>query len=123
MTLRTLTSAALKRARNQFGLGVPLPVARSTAHQRIPRATQGRLQTLDGREQDVQFAGLNLLDRARVDLHQFGELFLGEAARDAFPAHIRAERGKLGQFGTALRHALLGRGFLLPNTAQWGVIC
>ena len=93
-----------------------------TSDQRIPRATQSFLQTQDGCQENVQFSGFNLLDCARIHVHQFGELFLRQPSRDAFAAHVCAERGQLRQFCAGFSHAPLGRGFCLQNTAQWGVI-
>ena len=55
--------------------------------------------------------------------HQFCQLFLRETARHTFTAHIGTENSERGHFGTAFSHAPLGRGLLLHNTAQWGVIC
>jgi pimeloyl-ACP methyl ester carboxylesterase len=92
-----------------------------TAHQRIPGAIQGFLQTQNSCEENVQLSGFDFLDRARVYFHQFRQFFLRDVARHALAAHVCAERGKLRKFGTAFGHAPLGRGFFLRNTAQWGV--
>jgi len=95
----------------------------SGAHQGIPGARQGRLQTQNGGEQDVQLAGFNLLDSPGIDVYQFRELLLGESARNPLTAHVGAEFGEFRQFWAFSRHALLGRRFCLLYTAQWGVIC
>jgi hypothetical protein len=94
-------------------------------HQGIPRTIQSLLQSLNGRQKNVQFPGFDLLNGSRIYFHQFRELFLCDAARHTLTAHVCSERGKLRQFGfgAAFRHAPLGRGFFLPDTAQWGVIC
>ena len=45
-------------------------------------------------------AGLNLLDRPDVQIHEFGELFLGDFAAHPHPADTAAEGAQLaGLFG------------------------
>ncbi len=45
-------------------------------------------------------ASLDLLNRADVEIHEFGELFLGDLANHPHPADIAAEGAQLaGLFG------------------------
>ncbi len=62
-------------------------------------------------------AGLDLLDGADVQIHEFGEFFLGDFAGHPHPADTAAEGAQLaGLFGIKW-HALLRRRFDLTTTA------
>jgi len=63
----------------------------SGSQQIIPRALQRMMQPLDGRQQDVHMAGLDLLDGADVQVHQFGQFLLGDFTGHPLPADVSAE--------------------------------
>ena len=55
------------------------------------------VQAQHGGQQDVHMAGLNLLDGADVEIHPFGQLFLGDFFSHPLPADLAAERLELGR--------------------------
>jgi len=63
----------------------------SGSQQIIPRALQRMMQPLDGRQQDVDMTGLDLLNGADVQVHQFSQLLLGDFTGHPLPADIAAE--------------------------------
>jgi hypothetical protein len=67
-----------------------------TIHQVIPAAPQSRLKPGQRRHQDVQSAGLDLLDGPGIDADQFGQCFLGKLTGNAQPANIASHRSKEG---------------------------
>ena len=92
------------------------------SHQIIPWTANRLVNSQDGRHQDVDFAGLDLLHRSRVNLDPLRQLLLRHATGHPLPAHIGAEDSEFRQFGLVSRHAPLGRKKFLQNTAQWGVL-
>jgi hypothetical protein len=87
-----------------------------------PGTTQSLLKPDHGGYQDIDPARFDLLDRADVEVHQFGEAFLGHGLSGSLAADVRAQLLQLPLNGQVTWHALLGRESFLTVTAQWGVI-
>lgn len=66
--------------------------------------------------------GLDLLHRAQIQIHPFGQFFLCEPASHPLAPDIGAEGPELGGLQFVQWHAVLRRKLLLTRTAQWGVI-
>lgn len=63
--------------------GNPVSGRRSNMrHQLVPLTLQGRLETDERGAEDVQLAGLDLLDRPWIETDQFSQPFLGELPLD-----------------------------------------
>jgi len=75
-------------------------VNRSFRHQRVPGTPQRFAQSQHRRQQDVDVAGLDLLNCANVQIDQFSQFFLGDFPAHPLAAEIDAEsldlRGLLG---------------------------
>ena len=67
------------------------------AQQVLPRTPQRSLNPYDGRHQDVCVARFDFLDRSRVQLRRFSELFLGDAPAQPFTADVGAKAFELGR--------------------------
>ena len=87
----------------------------------VPSTPQRLLEPHHGRQQDVDVAGLDFLDRPDVQIHQFGQFFLGDFPGHPLPANIAAESRYLCFLFGIERHAPLRRIFILTTTALWGV--
>jgi hypothetical protein len=66
-------------------------VASFGRHQPFPRATESQLDSKSGRDQNVDFPGLDFLQITRGNLRSFGQFVLRQFLADALPAHVRAE--------------------------------
>jgi hypothetical protein len=105
------------RARNQLS-----KQGKSLRQQFGPRAAQSFLEPYHGGHEDIDAARFDLLDRADVQFHQFGEAFLSHQLPGPLAANVRAQLLQLLLNGQVSWHALLGRKSLLTVTAHWGVI-
>jgi len=94
----------------------------SLRQQFVPRAAQSLLEPHHGGYQDIDPARFDLLDRADVEVHEFGEAFLRHWLLDSLAADVRAQLFQLPFDDQVTWHALLGRKSFLTVTAQWGVI-
>lgn len=88
----------------------------------VPGTAQSLLEPDHGGYQDIDPARFDLLDRADVEVHQFGEVFLRHGLSGSFAADVRAQLLQLPFDNRVSWHALLGRESFLTVTAQWGVI-
>jgi hypothetical protein len=76
--LNTLSRLAVSRETKPANL----PGSASLLHQIIPGAFQGGFDPLGRGDEDVDFPGLDPLDVADIEVHLFGQLFLGDFARE-----------------------------------------
>jgi hypothetical protein len=56
------------------------------------------LKPHDGRQKDIHFASLNLLERAGMQFHQLSQFLLSEPESISFSPDIRSESPKLRTF-------------------------
>jgi hypothetical protein len=98
------------------------PKRKSLGQQLVPRAAQSLPKPDHGGHQDVDPARFDLLDRADVQVNQFGETFLRHGLSGSLAADVRAQLFQLPFDDQVMWHALLGRESFLTVTAQRGVI-
>jgi hypothetical protein len=90
--------------------------------QPAPRAAQCLLKSDHGGHQDIDPARLDFLNRADVEVHEFGETFLRHGLLSSLAADVCAQLLQLPFDDQVTWHALLGRESFLTVTAYWGVI-
>ena len=73
-------------------------------------------------QQNIHVACFDFLDRADVEVDQFGELLLRQSAAGAHATYILSECSQLLLLNSREGHAPLRRGSSLTRTAQRGVI-
>jgi hypothetical protein len=69
----------------------PNPGTSSFLHQIIPSASQGISDPLGRGNENIDLPGLNPLDVADIQVHLFGQFFLGNIPRAALTADVLAE--------------------------------
>lgn len=82
---------------------------KSLRQQPVPWAAQSFLKPDHGGHQDIDPARLNLLNRADVQVNQFGESFLGHGLSGSLAADVRAQLLQLPFNNQVSLHAPLGR--------------
>jgi len=87
-----------------------------------PGAAQCLLKSDHSGHQDIDPSCFDLLDRADVEVHEFGETFLRHGLSSSLAADVCAQLLQLPFDGQVTWHALLGRKSFLTVTAHWGVI-